>query len=167
MKDSEFDISLNAVLREYGPMLSRLTTSYEADPALREDLLQDIAFAIWKALPSFRKQASLKTFVARVAHNRAVDHVIKRQRITDRYALDENQHPLAKSQAQALPERIDLATAIRRLPLGHRQCMELMLEGFTHAEIGDALGLEENTVTQRLSRGRTRLKALLNSGADQ
>ena len=36
-----------------------------------------------------------------------------------------------------------------------------MLEGFTHAEIAEALGLAENAVSQRLVRGRRQLKNLL------
>ncbi len=161
MTQSDSESRLKQVLAEFGPMLSRLSTSYEADPALREDLLQDIAFSIWKALPSFRRTASLKTFVARVAHNRAVDHVIKRQRIADRHSSPEDPSALTTASGTPHSAHLDLTTAIRSLPLPYRQCMELMLEGFNHAEIGDILGLEENAIAQRLSRGRKRLKALL------
>lgn len=158
---SDSDARLRAVLQEFGPMLSRLAMSYEADAALREDLLQEIVFSIWKALPSFRAQASLKTFVARVAHNRAVDHVMHRQRILDRHASGEDAAEISASQGRSLHEQFDLASAIRGLPLTYRQCVELMLEGFTHAEIGETLGLAENAVAQRLRRGRQRLKAML------
>lgn len=152
---------LEDLLKEFGPMLSRVAMSYEADAALREDLLQEIVFSIWKALPSFRGQAGLKTFVARVAHNRAVDHVVHRQRIQDRHAAGEDPAELSGAVANSLHERLDLASAIRRLPLNYRQCVELMLEGFSHAEIGQTLGLEENAVAQCLRRGRQRLKATL------
>ena len=161
---AENENRLQQVLVDYGPLLSRLAASYEADPALREDLLQDMTFSIWKALPTFRDQSSLKTFVARVAHNRAVDHVIKRQRLADRHSLPEDPSRLSAPLETQFPERLDLASAIRNLPLGHRQCMELMLEGFSHAEIGETLGLEENTIAQRLSRGRKQLKAWLTGG---
>lgn len=124
-------------------------------------LLQEIVFSIWKALPSFRGQASLKTFVARVAHNRAVDHVLHRQRLLDRHACGEDPAELSGAAAHSLHQRLDLASAIRRLPLHYRQCVELMLEGFSHAEIGETLGLEESAVAQRLRRGRQRLKATL------
>lgn len=163
---SDSDARLEQLLHEFGPMLSRVAMSYEADAALREDLLQEIVFSIWKALPSFREQASLKTFVARVAHNRAVDHVMYRKRILDRYSSAEDPAELSGPAAQSLPDKLDLATAIRRLPLNYRQCVELMLEGFSHAEIGETLGLAENAVTQRLSRGRRQLKELLAKDAD-
>lgn len=158
---SDSDARLKELLQEFGPMLSRVAMSYEADTALREDLLQEIVFSIWKALPSYRAQASLKTFVARVAHNRAVDHVVHRQRILDRHTSGEDPAEISGAGDRSLHEQFDLAGAIRRLPLTYRQCVELMLEGFTHAEIGETLGLEENAVAQRLSRGRQRLKAML------
>ena len=100
---TDTETRLREVLREFGPMLSRVAMSYEADPTLREDLLQEITFSIWKALPSFRGDASLKTFVARVAHNRAVDHVMQRQRILDRYSEGGDPADLARSPSRTGP----------------------------------------------------------------
>lgn len=154
---------LKDVLQQFGPMLARIAASYEADRALREDLLQEIALALWKALPSFREEATLKTFVARVAQNRAVDHILQRKRIHDRHATDDDVADMANPQSRALHERMDLATAIRRLPLSYRQCIELMLEGFSQAEIGATLNLAEANVAQRLGRGRRQLAELLNT----
>ncbi|MDZ7790961.1 MAG: RNA polymerase sigma factor [Xanthomonadales bacterium] len=161
MSLNDTETRLREALREFGPMLLRVAMSYEADPALREDLLQEITFSIWKALPSFRGDASLKTFVARVAHNRAVDHVMQRQRILDRYSEGGDPAGLARNPSRTGPEQHDLTVSIRNLPLAYRQCIELMLEGFTHAEIAEALGLAENAVSQRLVRGRRQLKNLL------
>lgn len=159
LNDSES--ALRQVLDEFGPMLLRLAGSYEADPSLREDLIQEITFSIWKALPSFRGDASMKTFIARVAHNRAVDHVVHRQRMPDRQSSNTDPTHLAPQPDHMRSQRHDLVWAIRRLPLGNRQCIELMLEGFNHSEIGEALSLSENAVAQRLHRGRRELKSLL------
>ena len=42
------------IVADYGPLISRIAMSYEADPALREDLTQQIFLAVWQALPAFR-----------------------------------------------------------------------------------------------------------------
>ncbi len=65
---------------EFGPALGRLTCSYEADAAPREDLLQEILLAIWQAIPQFRGEASERTWVYRIAHNTAISAVISRNR---------------------------------------------------------------------------------------
>src|SRR5271166_1279832 len=65
---------------DFGPSLVRLASSYESEFQAREDLLQEIRLAIWVALPRFRGESSLRTFVFRIAHNRALTHVWRRKR---------------------------------------------------------------------------------------
>jgi RNA polymerase sigma-70 factor (ECF subfamily) len=154
---------IEAVLREHGPMLSRIAGSYESEPARRDDLLQEISVAVWRALPSWRGDASLRTFAARVAHNRAIDHLGREKRARGDELHDVHEDPDANPLQHALAHqrRKDLLAAVRDLPLGQRQVVVLALEGFSQREIGEALNLEENTVTQRLSRARRQLQSVL------
>ena len=158
---------IEAVLREHGPMLARIAGSYESEPARRDDLLQEISVAVWRALPSWRGDASLRTFAARVAHNRAIDHLAREKRARGDELHDEHADPDANpfQHAQAHQRRKDLLAAVRALPLGQRQVVVLALEGFSQREIGDTLKLEENTVTQRLSRARRQLNEWLGDAA--
>lgn len=158
---------IETVLREHGPMLARIAGSYESEPARRDDLLQEISLAVWKALPAWRGDASLRTFAARVAHNRAIDHLAREKRAQGDELHDEHPDPDASPlhHAEAHQRRNDLLVAVRQLPLGQRQVVVLALEGFSQREIAEALGLEENTVTQRLSRARRQLQQWLGGGA--
>lgn len=152
-------LGIDDVLQQHGAMLSRIAASYEFEPGRREDLLQEISMAVWRALSCWRGEASLRTFVARIAHNRAVDHLGRHARLGE-HAIDENHpDPAADPQrhAEAQQRRDALLAGVRRLPLGQRQVVVLALEGFSQREIGQALGLEENTVAQRLSRARRQL----------
>ncbi len=65
---------------EHDRALRRLVASYERDPSRRQDLVQDIWLAVWQALPRFRDECSERTFVFRIAHNRAVSHIDHWQR---------------------------------------------------------------------------------------
>ena len=156
-------LDVEDVLREHGPMLARIAGSYESEPARRDDLLQEISVAVWRALPSWRGDASLRTFAARVAHNRAIDHLAREKRARGDELHEDHVDPDANPMQHALAHqrRKDLLAAVRDLPLGQRQVVVLALEGFSQREIGDTLNLEENTVTQRLSRARRQLNAWL------
>jgi RNA polymerase sigma-70 factor (ECF subfamily) len=160
MRKGEFD----ALLREHAGMLSRIAASYEADPGLRDDLLQDTALALWRALPRWRKEAPLKAFVARVAHNRGATHVIGQMRRSPTAELNEQ---LAETRhgpdvhTELEQNRLRLQDAVRALPLALRQAVSLALEGFTHAEIADALGISVNSVGVRLNRAKNALKDVL------
>ncbi|WJG08905.1 RNA polymerase sigma factor [Aliiglaciecola sp. LCG003] len=154
--------NIESLLTEYAPFLARIAATHEVNPSLREDLLQDISLAVWRALEGYRQEASIKTFIARIAHNRGVDHVLRETRrheaINDQQSIDE----LPSHNTQANNERqLDFMSALYRLPLGHRQVITMQLEGLTQAEIGDVLGINETAVAKRASRARQQLESLL------
>ncbi len=160
MTNKEFD----EILASNAAMLGRIAASYEAQPAAREDLLQDIALALWKALPQWRGDASVRSFVARIAHNRCVSHIVAQQRhrydaIEEEAFVDHRADPHRDAVSQQRYER--LQRALRRLPLGQRQAVTLALEGFSHAEIADALGISTNNADVRVSRARRSLTEYL------
>src|SRR6187200_3760674 len=68
---------VSEILREHGPMIARISASYEANAAMAQELTQEILMAVWQALPSHRGESSIKTFVARIAHNRALTHAAR------------------------------------------------------------------------------------------
>ena len=160
MAGSKFD----TLLDEYGGLLSRIAASYEADPSLREDLLQDMALALWRAAPTWRGDASMKTFVVRVAHNRGASHVARRKRHPRTDVLtadlpDPGNSP--ETYAQLTLQSEQLQNAVRTLPLNLRQTVTLALEGFGHQEIADTLGTSVNNVAVRLNMARKALKTVL------
>lgn len=147
-------------MREYGPMLARIAASYARDPARRDDLVQDISIVLWQALPKWRGEASLRTYIARIAHNRAIDQLGKYRNFAESQ-LDV-EHPAPDGDplhhAESRQRRDRLMEAVRKLPLGMRQTVVLALEGFSQREIGEALGVAENAVAQRLRRARLLLR---------
>ncbi|WP_454759333.1 RNA polymerase sigma factor [Caulobacter segnis] len=160
--------TFRTVVEDHGPMLSRIAAAYEANPALREELSQEILLAVWRALPAWRGEASVRTFAARIAHNRAVDHVARQAARPRSAALDEALPSDAPSPLETL-ERRDaherLLRAVRRLPLPLRQVTIQTLEGFTPAEIAEVLGVNANTVSIRLTRAKAALKLEMEEGS--
>ena len=148
--------SFEEILLEHGATVSRLVSGYTPPGEEREDLLQDIWLAVWKALPRFRGESLLRTYVLRIAHNRASTWLVRRRsavRIDDHdTVVDPSASPEQK--ASGRQDVAHLMQAIRTLPLGQRQVLSLVLEGLTHREVGEVLGLAENAVSVRLHRAR-------------
>lgn len=142
-------------------MLRRIACSHEANQALAEELLQEIHLAIWRALPSFRGASSIRTFVARVATNRALTHTARAMRLPRTTELDPDLPSGEGSpefHAMAVDQRTHLIAAVRSLPLGYRDVATLTLEGFAPREIAETLGLSMNAVAIRLSRAKQLLR---------
>ncbi len=152
------------VISDHRAMIARIAAAHEADPASREDLVQDILCALWRALPGFRGECSLRAFVARVAANRAVTHVQRALRRPRPLEIpDDLPAPGASPESSAIArdDADRLIAAVRRLPLGLREAALLALEGLTHNEIAEALGVTPNAVAIRMSRAKTELRTLI------
>ena len=156
------DQRFEMIVREHGAALSRLAWGYASTRADHEDLLQDILVAIWEALPLFRGEASERTFVFRVAHNRAFTSATRRRAaeplLEDALA---DPAPLPDAQADARQRHELLMRAIRTLPGLQREAVMLRLEGWSAQEIAELQGTNENNVNVRLARARARLRELL------
>ncbi len=154
----------DAVLAAHAPLIERILSAYERRPAVRAELRQEVAVALWQALPRFRGDSGLKTYVARIAHNVGVSHVRRDAREGPQSALDEALPSDAASPEHAVSReqlRLRLAEAIRALPLGQKQVVVLHLEDFDHAQIAATLGIAEGAVAVRLLRARQALAAML------
>ena len=146
---------------EYGASLSRLASSYEYLPQAREDLLQEIRLALWTALSKFRGECSMRTFVYRIAHNRALTHVWRRQaQPIDEVEAPDVPDPKANPERSAMQnaDHTKLMAALRKLPLSYRQIITMTLEELPQAEIAAVLGISENNVAVRLNRARRLLR---------
>jgi len=153
-------VDIEQVFTEFRPVLGRTATMYAPPGSDRDDLLQEIYLALLSALPRYRGESSLRTYVLRVAHNCGIRRLARRRSAAT--PLDEGNHassaPGPDREAQARQDVERLATAMRELPLGARQVLVLTLEGLSQREIGQVLGIEENVVSVRLHRARGLLR---------
>jgi RNA polymerase sigma factor (sigma-70 family) len=149
------------IVRAHEPALRRLAASYEANPAQREDLVQDMLLALWRALPKFRGESSERTFVYRVAQNRAFSHLLRRrppQDELDHAAAEADPRPGPEELAASSQRRAALWAALRKLPFAAGQVLILALEELSLREIAEILGITENNAAVRLSRARAALR---------
>jgi len=161
---NELERQYEDLLREYSPGLFRLAASYESLAQARDDLLQEIRLALWTALPGFRGECSLRTFIYRIAHNCGLNHVYRRRRqLPETDEQDEIIDPKMNPESSAIQNAMQarLARAIQSLPIAYRQVITMTLESLPQAEIALVLGISESNVAVRLSRARALLREKL------
>jgi len=156
--------SFETVVSDHGALIRRIARSYEVNHALVDELVQDIYFALWEALPGFRGDAALRTFVVKVAHNRSIAHVAKEARRPRSVELDEGL-PDPSTTPDKAAERDEargrLERAVAHLPLGQRLVVTLALEGFSPEEIAEVLGIGASAASVRLHRAKASLQQSL------
>jgi RNA polymerase sigma-70 factor (ECF subfamily) len=160
-------------------MLVRLAVAYVKSASVAEEVAQDTWTAVIDALPSFEGRSALKTWIARIAINRA----------KTRAQRDGRQVPLEDEEPSSQDDRFNRFGAFRRTPaelgtpealLLNRevraaidQCLEGLpeqqraivtlrdVEGWSSEEVCNVLGLSESNQRVLLHRGRGRLRAAL------
>jgi RNA polymerase sigma-70 factor (ECF subfamily) len=142
-------------------------------PTDAEDVAQETFAKVSQALPQFREDSSLSTWIYRIATNAAYDRLRSRSSHGDRdVPIDGHSDVEAKGprgdQRLARREMNDCIDGyIARLPASYRSVVILSEhEGLTNKEIADALGVTLDTVKIRLHRARARLRKDLGDGCD-
>lgn len=134
------------------------------DDSLAEDWAQETWVQAIRSLPSFRGDAQFSTWLHRVAVNCALQGLRRRSR---RERREEAIRPALQlttgaGQGERLVLRHRLERALRQLPERMRQVLILHdVEGYTHQEIGEALGVAPGTSKSQLFKARARMRELL------
>jgi RNA polymerase sigma-70 factor (ECF subfamily) len=154
------------IVRRYKQVLHRTVARLTGDEDEAVDIVQDAFIAAHAAIGRFDGDRPMRTWLTRIAVNKARDW--RRRRIVRRLIsavlpdeaveIPDDAPPLHS----AVADRAELArveAAIRRLPANLREVIVLRaVDGLSQAEAGDALGVTEKTVETRLYRARLKLR---------
>jgi RNA polymerase sigma factor (sigma-70 family) len=152
------------VVASHTGLISRIALAYEADPALRRELVQDIMLAIWGGLPRFRHESSLKTFVAGIAYKRAISHVARAVRRPKASPLSDDlvsPDPLPDEIASRNQLKTRMLEVVQTLPLAQKQAIILCLEEFSFKEIGETMGTSARAAQMRCQRAKAALRTAM------
>jgi RNA polymerase sigma-70 factor, ECF subfamily len=142
----------------YSAALGRLARAYEAEPDKRRDLLQEIHFALWRSFERFDGRCSLRTWIYRVAHNVATNHVIRQQRTNTLVfvSLEDSENIPNPTETHAAADEhrsLDrLLMLIQQLDPLDRQIMVSYLEEHDAAAIAEITGLSAGNVATKIHR---------------
>jgi RNA polymerase sigma factor (sigma-70 family) len=135
---------------------------YAANAEEAEDMLQEGFVKVFRKLDSFRSEGSFEGWVRRIFVNTAIEQFRKKnylQPITEREEATVEGSYL--SVLDNLAER-DIIGLVQQLSPGYRTVFNMyVVEGYTHKEIADALGISEGTSKSQLSRAKLILQGLV------
>ncbi len=155
--------AIQALYSAYAPRVYAVVRRIAGNDAQAEDWAQEAWVRAIRALPAFRGEARFSTWIHRIAVNSALHGRRSGRRREER----EGMLRLERSDATGSPRtllRLRLERALERLPDGMRQVMVLHdVEGYTHEEIGEMLGVAPGTSKSQLFKARARMRALLGS----
>jgi len=148
------------------PRLRRYARALAGNREDADDLVQDTLARACAKAALWRGVTDMRAWLFGIMHNLHVD-AVRRPRVQT-VAMDDDTPDMAVAPTQG--ERLavlDLHAALERLPLEQKQIVLLVaLEEMSYADIAATLNIPIGTVMSRLSRGRERLRALMDGSSE-
>ena len=151
-----------ALYSHFSAKMFGICLRYAADYHSAEDILQEGFIKVFKNLDRFRGDGSFEGWMKRIFINTSIEFyrksVNKRKTIEIDSVYDQGFDSLALDRLAAK----DLVNIIQQLPTGYRTVFNLYgVEGYTHKEIGQMLGISEGTSKSQLARARESIKKMI------
>jgi RNA polymerase sigma-70 factor (ECF subfamily) len=133
------------------------------DPHSAQDWVQETFIRAFERLGEFRGESALSTWLCSIAISVTLNGLRKVRRFRDREVSLDDVGSIGATPREADPDlKVRLTRAIHDLPEGYRTVFVMHdVEGFTHQEIGAALGVQPGTSKAQLFRARARLRETL------
>ena len=133
---------------------------YAKDSEQAEDILQDGFVKVFTKLKDFKNEGSLEGWIRRVMVNTALDQIRKNTKTLGDVSVEDVQYKIENNDhiAEQLMAK-DLLKLVNSMPDGYKVVFNMFaIEGYTHREIADTLGISESTSKSQYSRARAYLR---------
>ena len=147
----------------FAPKMLGVCIRYTKDVEQAEDVLQDAFIKIFTKLDHYNSVGSLEGWIRRIMVNTALDQIRKNLKFRDDVTMDLVDFKLEADGfiLEGMMEE-DLLRMINEMPLGYKMVFNMFaIEGYSHKEIAEQMGISENTSKSQYSRARAFLKAKL------
>jgi RNA polymerase sigma-70 factor (ECF subfamily) len=152
------------VIAENEGILFKVCSMYCKNPIDREDLFQDIVIQIWRALPSFKGECKLQTWIYKIALNTAITSFRKNNTRQQYESIDKKalKLPLEKTSDAQEEKKEILYQAIGQLSEVEKAITMLHLDGYSYKEISEIIGISESNIGFKLHKIKAKLKTIIN-----
>lgn len=156
------------VIRHYDPGLRALAYRLLGDRDRMDDALQEAYVKAFNALPRFRGDSKLGTWLYRIAYNVCLDELERSRRVVQLPLGDVSERASTwPDPGDVVVRRGDLSRALAALAPDDRTAVLLVdAQGFSYGEAAEVLQVPEGTVASRLNRARAALREALGDATE-
>lgn len=148
--------------QRFAPKMYGVCLRYAGKVEEAEDILQEGFIKVFRKIDSFRGDGSFEGWVRRIFVNTAIEHFRKKNYLQPITEYEENTiEGKYLSVLDSLAEK-DIIQLVQQLSPGYRTVFNMyVVEGYTHKQIADILGISEGTSKSQLSRAKIILQEMV------
>lgn len=162
--------ALKIIYERYSPMMRSICFSItKEDEDTINDLVQEAFVLTYYSLSKLKDNSKFKEWCAAITKNTALKHLEKKsklQTIPFSSIMDEELEVEGALQTDSLLHENDILELINSLPTGYGKVFRMsVIEGFSHKEIADKLGIEPHSSSSQLARAKAMLRNMIDKRA--
>ncbi|WP_052324128.1 RNA polymerase sigma factor [Flavihumibacter sp. ZG627] len=145
--------------QRFAPKMYAICLRYAGNNDDAQDLLQEGFIKVFRNLEKFRNEGSFEGWLRRVFVNTSIEHYRRKVHLNSISEKEEvGIEDVSVSVLDQLAER-DIVQLVQELSPGYRAVFNLyVIEGYSHKEIGEILGISEGTSKSQLARAKSILQ---------
>lgn len=148
------------LVRVYSPALMSVCMRYMGDRQYAEDMVQESFIRIFNNILTYQHTGSFRSWMYRIAATTCLKDIRKRHLIVDMDITEVEE--VVHDEIDALTDTAYILKIIDEVPMPYKLVFNLyVIEGYTHQEIAEMLGVGESTSRSQLSRARKMIQSLL------
>ena len=152
--------------QRFSAMMYTVCLRYSENTDDANDVLQEGFIKVYKSLSKFRREGSFEGWVRRIFINTSIEHYRKKVKLYNVTEVQEN--TIEDDSLDALDSLAtkDVLNIINELSPGYKQVFNMhVIEGYSHKEIAELLGITEGTSKSQLARAKSVLKKIIETRA--
>ena len=152
-------LAQKALFEKFSGKMMTVCMRYASDRELAEDLLQDGFIKVFSNLVRFEAKGSFEGWVRRTMVNTCLDHIRRQKKSFADVDISEAEYLVGDAEKAFGKLRAEeLMKLIEAMPTGYRTVFNLyVIEGYSHQEIADELGVTESTSKTQFKKARNYL----------
>lgn len=159
---NEDKVYQRALYERYSGLMFSVCLRYAKHKAEAQDVMQDGFIKVYDNISKFSFNGSFEGWVRRIMVNTALNYYRKSSSKREELGIEEYQEGSMEPKAESNMGEKELMSIIQRLPEGYRVVFNLYaIEGYSHKEIGEELGITESTSRSQLSKARKWIQNVL------
>jgi RNA polymerase sigma-70 factor, ECF subfamily len=151
----------------YQSQIIRYFFRMTGDPELARDLAQETFLQVYKGLPKTTSNLPFRVWLYRIAFNTILQYRRKKRAPISVRSINDPLSELVVQNGNSTTSEAEIQDILLRIPVKFRVCMLLhFIDGFKYREIGEMLGISEDAVRMRVSRGSEEFRSRFHTGGE-
>lgn len=150
------------VYDRFAPRMLAICVRYVKNDMEAEELMVNGFLKVFAKIDQFKNEGSFEGWIRRIMVNESLNHLRSKRMMYAEVDIEKVGNVIDYNSVENDFSTEELYLMIAQMPVGYRTVFNLFaIEGYSHKEISEKLGINENTSKSQLSRARTHLQKLI------